>query len=536
MSSEIINPILKGFNPDPSICRVGNEYYIATSTFEWFPGVQIHHSNDLNNWTLIAHPLNRTSQLDMRGIDDSCGVWAPCLTHCDDKFYLIYTNVRNLGMIKDTPNYLVMCDKVTGDWSDPVYLNCSGFDPSLFHDDDGRKWLVNMKWSSDFGKHNFDGILLQEYSEEEQKLVGPIYNIFKGSLLRLTEGPHIYKHNGYYYLMTAEGGTGYEHAVTLARSKSLTGPYEIHPQNPILTSVGSDTHAVLQKAGHGCLVNTPENEWYLAHLCARPVRHTKRCILGRETAIQSVEWREDGWLYLTESRDTDANFPHTNISAPRTTGENTAACNQTEMLEHFDSEIMNIHLNTLRRPPTSDMLSLTARKSYLRLFGQQSPESKFDQSLIARRQQGFCFSAETYIEFTPTSCQHMAGLIYYYNTANFYYLAMSYDDDRQENYLKVIAANNKDYCHSTPYENNIYIGSCTNLYMKLIVDLDIARFMYSFNGSDWLTVPIDLDATALSDDAVTGTGFTGAFIGLCCQDLAYGGHHADFDYLHYIEH
>jgi xylan 1,4-beta-xylosidase len=202
MNSKIINPILPGFNPDPSIVRVGDDYYIATSTFEWYPGVQIHHSRDLVNWRLVAHPLDRAELLDMRGNPDSGGIWAPCLTWHDGLFWLIYTDVkRHEGSFKDMHNYLTTCATIDGRWSDPVYLNSSGFDASLFHDDDGRKYLCNMEW---------------DY-------------LFKGTDLRVTEAPHIYKRNGYYYLLTAEGGTGYTHAMTMARSKNLRGPYELDP-------------------------------------------------------------------------------------------------------------------------------------------------------------------------------------------------------------------------------------------------------------------------------------------------------------------
>ena len=134
----ITNPILPGFNPDPSICRVGEDYYIATSTFEWYPGVQIHHSRDLVNWTLVKRPLDRASQLDMRGNPDSCGIWAPCLSHADGLFWLVYTDVKRYSGFKDTHNYIVTAPSIDGPWSDPIHINSSGFDPSLFHDTDGR--------------------------------------------------------------------------------------------------------------------------------------------------------------------------------------------------------------------------------------------------------------------------------------------------------------------------------------------------------------------------------------------------------------
>lgn len=293
----IINPVLRGFNPDPSIVRVEDNYYIATSTFEWFPGVQIHHSKDLIHWRLLNRPLSRKSQLSMQGNGDSDGVWAPCLTYDNGLFYLIYTDVKShKGAFKDTHNYLVTAADIEGPWSEPVYLNSSGFDPSLFHDDDGRKWLLNMLWDFRKGKNKFGGIVIQEYSQEEQRMVGPATTIFEGTEIGFTEGPHLYKQGDYYYLITAEGGTRYQHAVTVARSTSLLGPYEIDPLNPVLTS-NNKSGLTLQKAGHASLVETQNGEWYMAHLCARPV-DGHHCTLGRETALQKCYWDGEGWLRL----------------------------------------------------------------------------------------------------------------------------------------------------------------------------------------------------------------------------------------------
>ena len=301
----IRNPILPGFNPDPSIVRVGDDYYIATSTFEWYPGVQIHHSRDLVHWRLLTRPLRRASQLNMLGVPDSCGVWAPCLSYAGGRFYLIYTNVKRYGtttlgansgaVFRDLDNYLVTADRIDGEWSDPVFLNSSGFDPSLFHDEDGRKYLVNMLWDHRPGRKRFAGIVLQEYSEEKRSLVGERRLIFEGTSIGFTEGPHLYRRDGYYYLLTAEGGTGWGHAVTLARSKQLCGPYELHPETYILTA-RHRPDIELQRTGHADLVETQSGDTYLVHLCGRPLRNRGRCTLGRETAIQRMVWSDDGWL------------------------------------------------------------------------------------------------------------------------------------------------------------------------------------------------------------------------------------------------
>jgi xylan 1,4-beta-xylosidase len=311
------NPILPGFHPDPSLCRVGEDYYIAVSTFEWFPGVQIFHSRDLANWKLIARPLDRKSQLDMIGVPDSGGVWAPCLSHCDGLFYLIYSNVKHWkGTYIDCPNYLVTAPSIEGPWTDPVYLNSSGIDPSLFHDADGKKWLLNQKWDYRSDNHNFDGIVMQEYDAGQKKLVGPIRKIFSGSERRVTEGPHLYKRKDWYYLMTAEGGTSYEHTVTLARSKNIEGPYELHPNTYLVTA--HEKEGSLKKAGHGSWAPIDEDTYALVHLCSRLFNDEERCILGRETALQLIRWDEDDWPYLLDENGeiTRDNAPRETVSLP----------------------------------------------------------------------------------------------------------------------------------------------------------------------------------------------------------------------------
>ncbi len=306
----VTNPVLRGFHPDPSIVRVGEDYYLATSTFQWYPGVAIYHSRDLVNWRPAAQPLARTTLLDMRGNADSGGIWAPALSHDGERFHLIYTDVKSWGsaeVFKDSHNFLTTAEQIEGPWSEPVYLNSSGFDPSLFHDTpgstvvdeggDGRKWFVNMRWDHRQGRNRFSGIVLQEYSPEERRLVGPRELIFEGTELGVTEAPHLFRRGGWYYLLTAEGGTSYEHAVTLARSRSLHGPYEVHPDNPVLSAVDAPGLPI-QKSGHASFTNTPDGQWLLAYLCGRPLSEQGECPLGRETALQALVWGEDGWPRL----------------------------------------------------------------------------------------------------------------------------------------------------------------------------------------------------------------------------------------------
>jgi len=524
----INNPILPGFNPDPSILRVNDDYYIATSTFEWFPGVQIHHSKDLVNWRLLTRPLTRMSQLDMAGNPSSGGVWAPCLSYDQGVFYLVYTNTKSFkGIFKDTHNYIVTAEDICGEWSEPVYLQSSGFDPSLFHDDDGRKWILNMKWDFRNGRNRFAGILLQEYSATEKKLIGKPVNIFKGTNLGLTEGPHLYKRDGYYYLMTAEGGTSYDHAVTLARSRFIEGPYEVCPDNPVLTSKGNEGLR-LQRAGHGCLVETQKGEWYLAHLCARPIPSTKRCILGRESALQKVVWTEDGWLTL----EAGGNEPCEHVPAPDLPIHKWP---EEPKRDDFDSDKLNIHFQTLRIPLGEDMISLKERPGFLRLKGRESISSLFKQSLVARRQQSFTYYAATCLEFEPYDFQQAAGLLCMYDTINFFYLHVTFDENRGK-CLNILTCDNGSFDY--PIGDGICIEGLERVYLKVEVDFSKLQFYFSKDEVQWDEIGPQFDASSMSDEYywnIMEERFTGAFVGLCCQDLTGQGLHADFDYFEYVE-
>ncbi|SEN66899.1 xylan 1,4-beta-xylosidase [Mesobacillus persicus] len=531
--SYIKNPILPGFNPDPSIIRVEDDYYIATSTFEWFPGVQIHHSKDLKNWRLLTHPLTRKSQLDMIGNPDSGGIWAPCLSYHEGTYYLIFTDVKTLiGPFKDTHNYLITAEDIMGPWSEPIYLNSSGFDPSLFHDDDGKKWLVNMVWDHRKNKNSFGGILMQEYSSEEEKLVGPIYNIFKGTDLGLTEAPHLYKHNGYYYLMTAEGGTRYNHAVTVARATSIFGPYEVDPTGPILTSAGNPELS-LQKAGHASIVHTQNNELYLVHLTGRPLKPSMNCNLGRETAIQKGVWTEDGWLRLAGG----GNEPQELVEAPNLPEVPFKA---EEEIDDFTQNELSIQFNSLREPVSEDWASLKQRSGFLRLFGRESFSSAHNQSLVARRQQAFTVTVDTAVEFEPETFQQMAGLVYYYNTRNYYYLWISHDEELGKS-LGIMS--NHRGAYDEPLETPVSIEGWEKVYLKADIHYEKLQFSYSKDGITWTAIGPELDASKISDDYVEtkvggvllDQGFTGAFIGICAQDLSGRRKHADFDYFRYQE-
>ena len=532
------NPILRGFNPDPSIIRVDEDYYIATSTFEWFPGVQIHHSRDMVNWKLIARPLNRVSQLDMKGNPDSCGVWAPCLSYHKGTFYLVYSNVRSFdGIWKDTPNYLVTTKDIAGDWSEPVFLSASGFDGSLFHDSDGKKWYTSMLVDHRKGKF-FGGIILQQYAPRKKKLTGPVYHIFKGSKLGITEAPHIYKRNGYYYLVTAEGGTEYGHAVSLARSKNITGPYELHPQNPVITS-RNHPDAVLQKAGHADLMETSAGDWYAVFLVGRPLSRLGRCTLGRETAIAPVEWREDDWLYHSGNGKVPAELVSIADGSKPKKGKPKPNWRPQKQRSDFNSGELDVHFQSLRIPITKDWLSLSVRPGYCRIYGRESLSSFHQQSLIARRVQHFNIEAETCLEFTPDSFQQMAGLVCYYNTAHWYYLHVFGGGQSKEKFLQILSCDN----NSTKEElkRPVDLSGKKRIYLKVQFNKSRIQFYFATSKKAWKQVGKALDGSILSDDYVREgaeqyrPAFTGAFVGICCQDLAGTKQAADFAWFHYTE-
>jgi xylan 1,4-beta-xylosidase len=535
----IRNPILPGFNPDPSIVRVGDDYYIATSTFEWYPGVQIHHSRDLVHWRLLTRPLNRATQLNMLGNPDSCGIWAPCLSYADDLFWLIYTDVKRYGRttvggasgasLRDFHNYLVTSPRIDGDWSDPIYLNSSGFDPSLFHDDNGRKYLLNMLWDHRPGNNRFAGIVLQEYSAKERNLIGERQNVFKGTSLGFTEAPHLYKRNGWYYLLTAEGGTGWRHAVTMARSRKITGPYELHPDTYIL-SARHRPDIELQRAGHADFVETQSCETYMVYLCGRPLHNRGRCTLGRETAIQKMIWGKDGWLRTLDGQG---------ISTIETPAPSLPVHKfpMTPAREDFNEPVLPIHFQWLRTPWPEEIFSLTARPGFLRLFGRETIGSLFKQSLVARRQQAHCSSAATVVEFESEHFQQNAGLVCYYNSAKFHYFFISCDETFGK-HLRVMSCL-PDSTQTDALTPPIAIPAGKPVHLRAEIDYERLHFAYRLEGVDkeWHWLPQQFDASILSDEATAPgqANFTGAFIGMACQDMAGTSNHADFDFFEYRE-
>lgn len=536
---KIKNPIIKGFNPDPSIVKVDQTYYLATSTFEWFPGVQIFESKDLKNWKLVTHPLADREMLDMRGDPDSGGVWAPDLSYHNGKFWLIYSDCKvSAGIFKDVHNYLITSENIDGPWSKPIYVGDSGCDASIFVDQQSEKmYIVNRYWDPRPYNHHFYGIELTEYSPDKESLLTETSQIiFKGTDAKYVEGPHIYQKDGWYYLFAAQGGTHYEHQEVVARSKSLYGEYEVQPNGPFLTTFDAPYHEY-QKAGHGDIVADLEGNYYYVHLIARPLHRSNEsflnprgfCSLGREVAIQNIIWKHGEWPQIVGGKHGREIIEGPNIE------ENKFSPTFKE-IDHFDESDLNINFQTLRIP-FNEIGSLKARKGYLRLYGKESLNSTFVQAHVARRWESLNFNSETCIEFNPTNIQQMAGITNYYNTQNWSVLAVIWDEKRGKS-LDIWQSDHGNV--SSFFGRNVVQvpNEIDRIYLRSSVRGDHYFYSYSFDGKDWEKIDNDIPTYKLSDEYILETykaDFTGAFVGMVNIDGIGINNPADFDYFKYQE-
>jgi len=277
------NPIIPGYSPDPSICRVGEDFYLVNSTFEFFPGVPIYHSKNLVNWELINYCLSRPSQLYLKGCRNSGGIYAPTIRYWDGIFYMITTNVTDKG------NFVVHTKDIYGEWSEPAWIDQGGIDPSLFWDEDGTCYYCSTGILD--GVRGLVAFVINPLTGE---ILSKKHLISEGCGGQCTEGPHIYKRNGWYYLMAAEGGTEYGHRETIQRSKNIFGPYEAFSKNPILTHM-EYKKSEIQATGHADLVEDQNGNTWAVFLGIRKFGHPLLHNLGRETFLAPVSWDEEGW-------------------------------------------------------------------------------------------------------------------------------------------------------------------------------------------------------------------------------------------------
>lgn len=537
----IRNPVLPGFHPDPSVVRSGEDYFLATSTFVWEPGIRLFHSRDLQRWDLIGHALEPGAH-DMRGLASHEGIWAPDLSHdaASGTFYLAYSMMRSTAArYFDVDNYVISAPGVEGPWSAPAYLNSVGFDPSLFHDEDGRHWLVALEWDPRDGYEHPGAIVLDEFDPQRRCLVGESRRIYRGGSDRGSlEAPHLYRHDGRYYLMAAEGGTGFAHGVTLARSDTIEGPYEADPLNPFLTSNPAtimgrndpdhlkpdwfNPDAELQKAGHGSLVSTPDGEWYVAHLCARPIGPDHRSTLGRETALQQVRWSDDGWLRLT------AGGTVATLETPSPAGVTPSAPPRDVVRRtEFSGPGLDVWFATLRRPATGDWLEVASDGPGLRLRGGESVTSRHESSVVATPLQSFTATVETRLDVRPHHFSQSAGLLVIYDERNLLYARLYASESMGTRVAAVLSVKNGVKREMLDTRQPVSEG-------PVVLSADLAAGSVGFSWA-----PADdplgrrrlgpaLDTTFMSDENTDG--FLGTMVGLACVDGYRRELAARFDY------
>lgn len=485
-----INPIIPGFAPDPSVCRAGDDYYLVNSSFAYFPGLPIYHSRDLAHWELIGSALDRTSQLDFGNCGLSRGLFAPTIRYNDGKFYIVCTNIDNGG------NFVVTADDIRGPWSDPHWLgkDGAGIDPSLFFDDDGTCWYCGTRDRSEGAQYFGDNeIYLRRLDLKTFKLTGKTYVLWNGALRDAvwSEGPHIYKRGKYYYLVIAEGGTGPNHAVTVARSEKLTQRFEGFRNNPILTHRHLGMDYPVSKVGHADFVEAPDGTWCAVMLASRPVRGV--CPLGRETFLAKVTW-EDDWPVVNagigklEDIVTLPYGPYPVISE--------------KGVYDFESEKLSPEFMSLRLP-IGERASLTAKKGCLRLYASAENIGECaSPSYLCVRPRGLDFvCSATFRLYAKEPCE--CGIVVLQSeTHSLRLVRVSYGE--LDEIRAVTRINNEEtVVGSIPFEGDICV-------MKLEIRDLFARLICGDK-----VVATDIDVDYLSTEKADG--FVGNTAGLYCR-------------------
>lgn len=497
------NPILPGFHPDPSICRVEDNYFLVTSSFEYFPGIPIYHSKDLVNWKLIEYCLTRKSQLNLDKVPSSGGIFAPTIRYHNGVFYVVTTNVNHGG------TFYVKTSNPFDEWSEPVFIDVSGYDPSLYFDDDGKVYLTYT---------NGYEILQCEIDVETGKLITEPKPIWGGTGGQAPEGPHLYKINGYYYLLIAEGGTEYGHMVTIARSKSPWGPFENCSRNPILThrSLGHPIRCV----GHADLFQAHDGSWWMVCLGTRPFSYPPKSNLGRETFLVPVKWDEDGWPIVGNNGKIELE-----MAAPSFFEKKEVVSRE---LDDFNENNLKLYWN-FRRNPDINCYSLTKRKGYLTLLCCKTTLDEADTvTFVGRRQQDFNCRVRTKLEFEPQYENEEAGLTIYLSENFHYDIAISKKQGKKCIVFKRSIASLKDEKVFDLPENK-----------PVILEIRANQlYYYFFYEIDNKKVEVGKGETFLLTTEVGGR-FTGNYFGLYAtgngQDTLTPAYFDWFEYIRYKE-
>ena len=541
-NKKILNPVITGYNSASVVTKVdNNNYYIANATAQFFPGVMIYHSSDLVNWKLIDRPLKTREFLDIAGVAPDSGVMAPELIfNKEDKlFYLVYT-----VMYGPTPKcWYTTTKEIGGEWSKPKFLNGSGIDQSLFFED-GKMYVLTNEVNDQKGYggvHNgsptrmFQGINIQEYCRETEKLIGEPVNIWKGSDLDITEGPHLYKRGEYYYLMTAEGGMAPMHATSLCRSKNMYGPYELAPNNPIMTSYGlPEGKTDFTQAGHGSIVEDGEGNVWMISLANRQLKlkggkydGEKEFPLGCETILERYKWTEDGWL---ENYYEGEMFPHNEIEMPNEIEQKKGFNEMHDFTKMSSLDDLPIELFTVREPMDGSWLSFD---NGLIMLARNGSSSRWSQSTIHRLWQSWEFEFETEFKFNPKHYKQKAGIMQRYSEKDqiTFSVIRKYTGEKA---LEIRCDLNANGGISHPFELEIpeeteWIG------MRTIVEDTQFWFEYKLDGSDWIAVPEKFSIALVSPIHATGWAYGSAVMGIYATDEFTQREEAKFKYFKYKE-
>lgn len=500
------NPIISGFHPDPSICRVGDDYYVANSSFEYFPGVPVYHSKDLVHWKLIGYCLTRKSQLNLDKARASGGIYAPTIRYNKGTFYMVTTCVDKGG------NFYVTAKDPAGPWSEPVWLDRDGMDPSLFFDDDGTVYYTRHVGQG-------DGYIGQTTLDlQSGKLAGPLKEVWKGTGGIWPEGPHLYRIKGKYYLMCAEGGTSYDHMVTIARSDSPWGPFVSDPNNPILTHRNQPT-SPFQAVGHADIVGTPDG-WWMVSLGIRP-QGGRFHHLGRETFLAPVTWTADGWPVVNGKGWIDPE-----LAAPRLPQK---IWERPPARDDFGKASLALEWNYIRNPYVENY-SLTERPGFLRLHGSAVPLNLQDSpTFVGRQQTDLNCRASTLLEFKPSADNEEAGLIIRGNDQCHVEVGIASSEGKRWIFFR------KAFDHRADAVSQL-LGEGSVVLTVVASPLEY-RFFYQLSGG--LEKPLGRIATRDLSTEVIGTSsnmnFTGVYIALYATGNGKKSvSPADFDWFEYI--
>ena len=503
------NPIIGGFHPDPSVCRVGDDYFLATSSFEYFPGVPIYHSRDLVNWKLIGHALSRASQLPLNDCGASSGIWAPTIRHHDGVFYVVTTNMNHGG------NFYVSTRDPRGEWSEPIWFDKDGWDPSLFFDDDGTAIVSRSGHTRDASGKIHEGVVQYEIDIKTGEKLSTPRVVWEGTGSFGAEAPHLYKIGGWYYLMIAEGSTHIGHLETIARSREAFGPFEACPHNPILTQRHRLLDRILATA-HADLVQARDGSWHAVFLGIRnfsgPV-HPKHH-LGRETFLAPVTWTEDGWPLINNGEPITPHMP-----APSWPMQPFAADNPRD---DFAGATFALEWTWLRNPRMNEF-SLSERPGWLRLRSSGvGLDEKNSPTWIGRRQQHTDCIASTRLDFTPQSENDEAGITVF-ATCNFHVeIGVRADVHGREIFVRRTAGR----WTSIAATHRLSDGEVT-----LRIEADPWNYNLFFSQGD-----ADPQFLAQVETTFLSTEISGSFTGVFFALYAVGQPHtpADFDWFEYL--